>query len=106
MEFSEKLSEFVKKYPNEVMELLSEHSQYLRQCFLIRLKRAHDAGMTYEEYEQYIEDQHKEFMDKEIKKSFKDIQAEVKKEGKKLVKDDIKRDAKCEKAEHMAKKKK
>lgn len=44
-------------------------------------------------------------MDKEIKKSFKDIQAEVKKEGKKLVKDDIKRDAKCEKAEKMAKKK-
>lgn len=61
MEFNEKLSEFVKKYPNEVLELLNEHSQYFREVFLSRLKLAQDAGMTYEEYEKFIEDQHKEW---------------------------------------------
>lgn len=62
MQFSEKLSEFVSKHPEEVMQLLGEHSEYLRSCFLIRLKQAQEAGITYEEYEQYIEDQHKELM--------------------------------------------
>lgn len=42
-------------------------------------------------------------MDKEIKKGFEKVKKLASKEEKSLVKKDIKRDKKCEKAEHKAK---
>lgn len=44
-------------------------------------------------------------MDKEIKRGFEKVKKLASKEERALVKKDIKRDKKCEKAEHMAKKK-
>jgi hypothetical protein len=43
-------------------------------------------------------------MDKEIKKGFEKVKKLASKEEKSLVKKDIKRDKKCEKAEKMSKK--
>lgn len=43
-------------------------------------------------------------MDKKIKKGFEQVKKVASKEEKKLVKEDIKRDKKCDKAEKMSKK--
>jgi len=45
-------------------------------------------------------------MDKEIKRGFERVKKTATKEEKKLVKQDIKRDRKCEHAEKLAKKRK
>lgn len=60
---------------------------------------------TYHAYAECLFNQKQGIMDKAIRKSFEKVKKTASKEEKKLVKQDIKRDKKCEHDEKLAKKK-